>query len=64
MVSRECGRIRSDERVRFLVREDLEDVAEDITKYGDEGDPAILCTDHNSVHDGNTCSVWDYSERE
>ena len=35
---------RSDGRVRFLVRENLEDVDEDIVEYGDEDDPAILCT--------------------
>ena len=36
---------RSDGRVRFLIREDLENVDEDIVGYGDENDSAILCTD-------------------
>ena len=43
---------RSDGRVRFLVREDLEDIDEDIVEYGDEDDPAILCTDQYSIYDG------------
>jgi transposase-like protein len=43
---------RSDGRVRFLVREDLEDVDEDIVEYGDEDDLAILCTDQYSISDG------------
>ena len=43
---------RSDGRVRFLVREDLEDVDEDIVEYGDEDDLAILCTDQYSIYDG------------
>jgi len=43
---------RSDGRVRFLVREDLEDVDEDIVEYGDEDDPAILCTDQYSIYNG------------
>jgi transposase-like protein len=43
---------RSDGRVRFLVRGDLEDVDEDIVEYGDEDDLAILCTDQYSIYDG------------
>ena len=43
---------RSDGRVRFLVRENLEDVDEDIVEYGDEDGPAILCTDQYSIYDG------------
>jgi hypothetical protein len=43
---------RSDGRVRFLVREDLEDADEDVVEYGDEVDPAILCTDQYSIYDG------------
>jgi len=43
---------RSDGRVRFLVRENLEDVNEDIVEYGDENDPAILCTDQYTIYDG------------
>jgi transposase-like protein len=43
---------RSDGQVRFPVREDLEDVDEDIVEYGDEDDPAILCTDQYSIYDG------------
>ena len=43
---------RSDGRVRFLVRENLEDVDEEIVEYGDEDDPAILCTDQYSIYDG------------
>jgi len=41
---------RSDGRVRFLVREDLEDVDEDIAEYGDE--TVILCTDQYGIYDG------------
>ena len=43
---------RSDGRVRFLVRENLADGDEDIGEYGDEDDPAILCTDQYSISDG------------
>jgi len=43
---------RSDGRVRFLVRENLEGVNEDIVEYGDEDDAAILCTDQYSTYDG------------
>ena len=43
---------RSDGRVWFLVRKTLEDVDEDIVEYGDEDDPAILCTDQYSIYDG------------
>jgi transposase-like protein len=42
---------RSDGRVRFLVRENLEDVDENIVKYGDEDDSAILCTDQYNIYD-------------
>jgi len=34
-----------DGRVRFHVRDDLEDVDGDIVEYCDEDDPTILCTD-------------------
>ncbi len=43
---------RSDGRVRFLVRENLADVGEEIVEYGDEDDPAILCTDQHTISDG------------
>ena len=39
---------RRDGRVRFLVREDLQDVDEDIAEYGDGS--VILCTDHCSTY--------------
>jgi hypothetical protein len=41
-----------DERVRFLVRENLEDADEDIAKYGDEDDRVILFTDQYTIYDG------------
>jgi hypothetical protein len=43
---------RSDGRVLSLVRENPEDVDEDIVEYGDEDGPAILCTDQYSIYDG------------
>nr|ABQ75995.1 ISH4-type transposase [uncultured haloarchaeon] len=43
---------RSDGRVRFLVHENLADVDEEIVEYGDEDDPAILCTDQYTIYDG------------
>jgi hypothetical protein len=41
---------RSDGRVRFLVREDLQDVDEDIAEYSDGS--VILCTDQYTIYDG------------
>jgi hypothetical protein len=41
---------RIDRRVRFLVRDDLEDVDEDIAEYGDE--TAILRTCQYTIYDG------------
>ena len=40
---------RSDGRVRFLVRENLADGDEELVEYGDEDDPAILCTDQYTI---------------
>ena len=40
---------RDDGRVRFLVREDLRDVDEDIAEYGDGS--VILCTDGYTIDD-------------
>ena len=39
---------RSDGRVRFLVRENLQNVDEDIAEYGDES--VILCTDDYGIY--------------
>ncbi|EMA54409.1 hypothetical protein C450_06260 [Halococcus salifodinae DSM 8989] len=40
---------RDDGRVRFLVREDLQDADEDIAEYGDGS--VILCTDGYTIYD-------------
>jgi hypothetical protein len=40
---------RADGRVRFLVREDLQDVDEEIAEYGDGS--VILCTDDYTIYD-------------
>ena len=39
---------RSHGRVRFLVREDLQDIGEGIAEYGDES--VILCTDDYGIY--------------
>ena len=41
---------RSDGRVRFLVRENLQDADEEIAEYGDES--VILCTNQYDIYDG------------
>ena len=41
---------RSDGRVRFLVRENLQDADEEIAEYGDGS--VILCTDQYDIYDG------------
>jgi transposase-like protein len=41
---------RDDGRVKFAVRNDLEDTDEDIAEYGDGS--VILCTDDYTIYDG------------
>lgn len=46
---------RSDGRVQSRVRDDLEDVDEDIAEYGDE--TVILCTDQYSITTESTSTT-------
>jgi hypothetical protein len=52
-LKKERGTFESDKPpVVTFVRENLADGDEDIVEYGDEDDPAILCTDQDSISDG------------
>jgi len=39
-----------DGQLRFLIREDREEVDENIVEYGDEDNPAVFCTDQYSIY--------------